>query len=316
MQETWRKHQKNPLTNQFYLIIMMILHREVTIVDLKELELEFKRNIFRNEDDIKIHFHSDIIKPLLAEFNPERLGQYRSENTLKAGGRTDATFQNITFELKKEGYFSKKAGVEEALYGRNDSDHGLYDYIISNSDIDVNDKEEVIVKKILDGIGVGFDGNEFIFARFVPSSQKSKVDTKKVKINIDMPLNLEFRYERKGFLQGLKRLALLVKQQSKMSLTKQSLCDVINSKQEFVRNSIRIIYENLKNNLTPEGNFNNRVKTLYSEWDRVFGVMYGTDEEATDFTEVSSKIREMYGIENTTEIDSKMYLFSILQFLK
>ena len=283
-------------------------------MDLKELELEFKRNIFRNEDDIKIHFHSDIIKPLLAEFNPERLGQYRSENTLKAGGRTDATFQNISFELKKEGYFSKKAGVEEALYGRNDSDHGLYDYIISNSDIDVNDKEEVIVKKILDGIGVGFDGKEFIFARFVPSSQKSTLDTKKVKINIDMPLNLEFRYERKGFLQGLKRLALLVKQQNKMSLTKQSLCDVINSKKEFVRNSIRIIYENLKSNLTPEGNFNNRVKTLYSEWDRVFGVMYGTDEEATDFTEVSSKIREMYGIENTTEIDSKMYLFSMQTF--
>ena len=67
------------------------------------------------------------------------------------------------FELKKENYFSKEKGVNEALYGRNDTDHGLYDYIISNSGISVNDKEEIIVKKIMRGIGVGFDGKKFIF---------------------------------------------------------------------------------------------------------------------------------------------------------
>lgn len=283
-------------------------------MELKELEQKFKRNVFRNEDDIKIHFHSEIIRPLLDELNPEMSGHYHSEDILIAGGRTDATFQNISFELKKEGYFSKKFGVNEALYGRDDTDHGLYDYIISNSDIDVNDKEEVIVKKIISGIGVGFDGKQFIFARFVPSSQKNKLDTKKVKIDINMALNLEFRYEIKEFQPGLKRLALLVKQQDKISLTKQKLCDVINPKNEYVRSSIGVIYENLKSNLDPNGNFNNRVKTLYSEWDRVFGVMYGADEEATDFTEVSSKIREMYGIEGTTELDSKMYLFSMQTF--
>lgn len=283
-------------------------------MDLRELEIQFKKNVFRNEDDIKIHFHSEIVKPLLAEFNPERLDQYRSENILKAGGRTDATFQNISFELKKEGYFSKQAGIEEALYGRNASDHGLYDYIISNSGIDVNDEEATIVRKILDGIGVGFDGKEFIFARFVPSPQKNNLNTSKIKIEIDMPLNIEFVSEKKDFLTGLKRLALLIKQQDKISLTKQSLCDVINPKREFVRNSIKSIYENLIDNLNPKGNFNNRVKTLYNEWDRVFGVMYGTDEEATDFTEVSSKIREMYGIDDTEEIDSKKYLFSMQTF--
>lgn len=283
-------------------------------MDLRELEIQFKKNVFRNEDDIKIHFHSEIVKPLLAEFNPERLDQYRSENILKAGGRTDATFQNISFELKKEGYFSKQAGIEEALYGRNASDHGLYDYIISNSGIDVNDEEATIVRKILGGIGVGFDGKEFIFARFVPSPQKNNLNTSKIKIEIDMPLNIEFVSEKKDFLTGLKRLALLIKQQDKISLTKQSLCDVINPKREFVRNSIKSIYENLIDNLNPKGNFNNRVKTLYNEWDRVFGVMYGTDEEATDFTEVSSKIREMYGIDDTEEIDSKKYLFSMQTF--
>lgn len=62
--------------------------------------------------------------------------------------------------------------------------------------------------------------------------------------------------------------------------------------------------------------FNNRVKTLYDDWNRVFGVMYGDDEDATDFTEVSSKIREMYGISDAVEIDSKRYLFSMQTFFK
>ena len=42
--------------------------------------------------------------------------------------------------------------------------------------------------------------------------------------------------------------------------------------------------------------------------------MYGDDEDATDFTEVSSKIREMYGISDVVEIDSKRYLFSMQTF--
>ena len=93
-------------------------------MNLNELEQNFKKNIFRNEDDIKIHFHSEIIKPILEELNPEMLRHYKSEERLLAGGRTDATFQNISFELKKERYFCTRTGIDEALYGRSNRDHG------------------------------------------------------------------------------------------------------------------------------------------------------------------------------------------------
>ena len=126
-------------------------------MDLHALETEFKQNIFRNEDDVKIHFHSDIIKPILCEVNPAMVGQYHSEDILMAGGRTDATFQNVSFEFKKLAYFNSQKGIDEALYGRDESDHGLYDYLISNADIRESDSEQVIVSKLLSGIGVGFD---------------------------------------------------------------------------------------------------------------------------------------------------------------
>ena len=39
-------------------------------MDLKKLESDFKQNVLRNEDDVKLHFHSDIVKPILNEVNP------------------------------------------------------------------------------------------------------------------------------------------------------------------------------------------------------------------------------------------------------
>lgn len=282
-------------------------------MDFSSLERDFRKNIFRNEDDIKIHFHSDIIKPILSEVNSTMLGQYKSENSLLAGGRTDATFQNIFFELKKDNRFSTQGGIDEALFGRDDRDHGLYDYIISGSGILEGDSEEVIIKKISAGIGVGFDGRKFIFARFVTSPQKKKLNTSKVDIEISPSLNLDFFYEIKDFQSGLKRLALLLKQQEKRALTKQNLLSVINTKSDFVRSSIWETYKEIDFNLH-DYDGSNRVRTLFGEWNRVFGIMYGEDEEATDFTEVSSKIREAYGLDDGVVLDSKMYLFAMQTF--
>lgn len=282
-------------------------------MDFKILEQNFKKNKFNNEDDIKIHFHSDIVKPILLEVNPSMSNEYRSENILLAGGRTDATFQNIYFELKKLNRFLSHSGIQEALFGRDDKDCGLYDYILSGAEIKENDSENDILNKITKGIGVGFDGNKFIFARFIPSTQKTELNTNKINITIPCSLNLQFYYEIKDFSSGLKRLALLLKQQEKRALTKQNILSVINTKSDFVRNSILEIYKEIDFNLNDLSG-SDRVRTLFREWDRVFGIMYGEDDEATDFTEVSSKIREAYGLEKDFALESKMYLFSMQTF--
>lgn len=282
-------------------------------MDFKKIEQEFKSNIFNNEDDIKIHFHSDIVKPILKKFNPEMANQYKSEDILLSGGRTDATFQNISFELKKDNRFSSDSGINEALYGRDERDHGLYDYLISNAGITRMDNTEEITRKILNGIGVGFDGRKFIFARFIPSSKKNILNISKVNIPVELNLNLDFHYEIKDFQSGLKRLFLILKQQDKRALNKKNLLAIINTKSKFVRKCIFNTYKEIDFNLNNiDGS--NRVRTLYNEWNRVFGIMYGEDEEATDFTEVTSKIREAYGIQEDIEINSKMYLFSMQTF--
>ena len=282
-------------------------------MELNKMEQSFKLNNFNTEDDVKIHFHSDIVKPLLEEVNPTMINQYRSEDNLLAGGRTDATFQNISFELKKLKYFQSVNGIKEALYGRNEKDHGLYDYIISNSGVSSTDAPETMESKLLNSIGVGFDGDSFIFARFVPSPTAHNINTNKLKIDINVSLSISFVFEVKDFTSGLKRLALLLKQQDKIALNKKNLISIINPKSPFVRKSIKTIYDELQFNLN-DLNGSTRVRTLYKEWDRVFGTMYGEDDEATSFTEVSSVIRETYGYSDEVIIDSKVYLFALQTF--
>lgn len=282
-------------------------------MELLKLEKEFKKNSFRNEDDIKIHFHSEIMKPLLTELNPTLIQNYKSEDILLAGGRTDATFQNILFELKKYNYFIKENGIKEALYGRNKKDRGLYDYIISNSGISKKDSQETMVHKILNGIGVGFDGNSFIFARFLRKKNNEKLNVEKINLNFELKLPVTFIYEKKDFSTGLKKLALLLKQQDKIALNKKNLISLINPKSYFVQKSIKMIYNELCFNLN-DLNGSTRVRTLYKEWDKVFGTMYGNDNEATLFTEVSSVIKELYEYDQEIYIDSKVYLFALQTF--
>lgn len=285
-------------------------------MDLKQLVKDFNQNTFSNEDDIKIHFFSEIVKPILQEINPALINVFKSENNLKAGGRADATFINIPFEYKAYKYFDlpNGKGIDEALYGRNESDHGLYDYLLSGADIQENDTADVIVSKLTKSIGVGFDGKSFVFARFVESAKKEKIDTAKVKISLPNKLNLRFIHEVKPINDGIKKLALIFKQTEKISMNKQTLCAVFNSKNQYVRESIIEIYKAADKNINDIDYVNNRVRTLYKEWNKIFGKMYGSDEEATDFTEASSKIREAYGLDDITDIDSKLYLFSLQTF--
>ena len=161
-------------------------------LDLSQLQQAFEKYPNHNEDDIKLHFYSEIVKPLLEMLNPSALTSFKSENRLISGGRTDATFQNISFEYKKYSYFNTHNGIKEAIIGRGGTDHGLYDYIISNSGITSDDSDASCINKLIHGIGVGFDGKQFIFARFVPSNTPETIYIDNLDIEMHDSLNVHF----------------------------------------------------------------------------------------------------------------------------
>lgn len=292
-----------------------------TQLELRKLKNNFKSRRLKNEDDVKVHFYADILKPLLEPF-PDILDSFNSENSFLKGGSADATISNISFEYKDYGMFDKESGRNEALFGRNlkrGKDRGLHDYIISQSEISDADSESVVVKKLTNGYGVGFDGKSFIFARYVPSSTLEYLDVSKTQHEEKaFKLPVKFVWESSDFDHGLYKLSLLFQQTKKLALTKGNLVNVISPKNDFVQEAVFKIYKSLDTAVTFDINnkkqYMPRVATLFDEWNRVFGVLYGNENEETDFTSVIPAIKELYNIEEEEEIDYKKYLFALQTF--
>lgn len=279
---------------------------------------DFHSHVLLNEDDVKLHFYADIVKPIIKKVNPYLESTFNSERTFQKGGRADATYQNISFEYKKPNEFRTQRGIDDALFGRiQNNDHGLKHYLISNSDVSKNDLPDEVMSKLLKSYGVGFDGNEFIFARYVQTKSDEILDTSGTDLEgHEFKIPIQFSYEKTDFQQGLFRLTLILKQEHKLSLTKKNVLSVVNPKTKYVRNNILKTYKLLEESISDSShpNYSQRAVTLFNEWDQVFGKIYGNEEDETDFTSVTPAIKKLYNINNSVKIDSKLYLFSLQTF--
>ena len=293
------------------------MNKSIDIKSLKENFLKHK-GTFDVEDNVKVKFASEIMIPLLKIISPKETTKFLSEYSYLFGGRADATFKNIVFEYKKGNYFDSQRGVDEALYGRDEKDHGLESYLISHSGILLSDSDDVMVDKLTNNIGIGFDGNKFIYSRYVKNIHcynEINIEKTKYKGN-SIKLPVEFKYEILDFDIGIDRLVLILKQRSKIALTKENLINAISpDRSEFVRESVMKIYDIVDKMNNDEMRYSlTRSKTMYEEWDFVFGKLYGKESEETDFTSVSKSIREMYGVDDKLHINAKYYLFSLQTF--
>ena len=268
---------------------------------------KFNPRSAKNEDDIKLRTYTDIIQPIIQMVNPNSVDKYQSEPNMNTahykGGRADASFENLVFEFKKFETFEKESGVEEALYGRPGSnDHGLVDYIKSISGWNESEHKEIQDKKLSSSYGIGFDGKTFLFARYAYDYLSNAVT---------------FQYDKLDFKDGLYYLILLFKQDQKKTLTKNNLLNSVNPNTSYVQESIKSLYSDLEEFVftSDADKLSPRSKTLYEEWNHVFGKMYGEESEETEFTEVTPAIKNLYNIDSSADINSKLFLYSLQTFM-
>lgn len=286
------------------------------MIDTKSIEKNFYSQNFINEDDVKLQSYANIFKVILDEVNPSSSKEFKSEHTYLHGGRSDALYRNISIEYKAFKYFQKQKYIDEALYGRNEKDSGLYQYILNSSNLNLKDSNEEMCNKIEKNIGVGFDGETFIFCRFVRTVDNHEIDFSKSKLETNeiLDLKLKFQYTKVNFREGLNQLILLLKQQHKIALNKTNLQTYINPKVPEVRADIKKLYYLLLDDLGKSGKnlpINTRVQTLFLEWESVFGILYGAEEDITDFNRVIPPVKTMYMIDDKENIDIRVYLFAM-----
>ena len=281
-------------------------------MELKTIISEFRQSCInaRSEDDIKrgcnIFFYN-IGELFNININTD------NERTSIHGGRADSIYNDVIFELKKLNLFSKsnQKGIDEAIYGRNNKDHGLFHYLINfsleSSNSDVNNFRKLLFNKI----GIGFDGMHFVFCRFKDSDDLinifHKEKTKKIPDDFPHEIRGEFEVSQVfDFENGIKRILLYIRSTKRKVLTSQQLYNSFNSKSVITQQVIPYLYTLLNKSL----NSNRRIETLYNEWDRIFGTIY--EKQESDFVKHVTAIKSMYNVEEINgEIDVKKALFVI-----
>lgn len=280
-------------------------------LDINNIISEFKESCSKstNEDEVKaactIFFHD--LKNLLnidIRSNNEKTSIY--------GGRADSIYNHLYFELKKYNLFDKSKGINDAVYGRNSKDHGIFHYLVNYSLEDCHDSPELFKNLLLSKVGICFDGKSFIFCRFKESANKEtdlydNYKTKNYPEAIPHKLNVEFEIsERFNFDNGVGRVLLYIRSTQRKQLTAKELCDTFANNKEITQKSIPYLYKLLNESLDRK---NSQIITLYNEWYRIFGTIY--EKQVTDFVKHVSAITNVYNFENIESLDVEKALFII-----
>ncbi|MDK2840388.1 MAG: hypothetical protein PWQ83_1980 [Thermosipho sp. (in: thermotogales)] len=275
---------------------------------IAELILRFKKEMrnFKTEEDVRIGTN-EIIKELTNSFKINIEAGH--EVTSVYGGRADSIYSNVLFEYKAPNKFDSTKGIEEALYGRNKRDHGLMHYLINFTleEVSISNNDEIFREALFRKVGVGFDGNKMIFGRFLPSNELMNLyDEDRMRNfpdNINTQQYVKFEYEIVTELEiAFKKLILMLRSTTRKRLSSIELLKSFGPESTICKQSINYLYNLLDENLIT----NSRVKTLFAEWNRIFGNVYGDIE--TDFTSFSKDLIEMYSLNTIIEIHKFLFV--------
>lgn len=277
------------------------------MVDIKSIVTKFKKAsaISKSEEDVRVATNI-FIDGITTYYGLQK--NANNEVPSIHGGRGDSIYSDIIFEFKKPNCFSSKKGIAEAFYGRDDKDRGLYDYILNFSldelpDGDDNTFDDIVLSKV----GCGYDGKNFVFSRFKRTPHDANVfiknKTKKIPATISKKRKLVFEPEVvSDFDLGIKKLLLFCRSTNRKRLTAENLLSSFSSRSDISKNSILYLYNLLHENLVS----NSRIKTLFEEWDRIFGDIYGKQE--TDFTEYRQELIDMYSLPQNMSIRHTLFV--------
>ncbi len=239
-----------------------------------------------------------------------------SEKIVLTGGRIDSLFDNIIFEFKRPNYFDRQKGIDEAVEGRKQQG-GLIEYLISVAVVESASPED-FRDHLSTKIGIAFDGTSFVFVRYVADANE-EIDLTDYASRIKnsqtpkwFPEYLDGRFERtqrRDIKTGLRFLFLCLRSISpRAPLTPANVSSRFGERSAHFNKHISVIYNLLSSKLKSGDSHTN---TLFGEWDRVFGKVYGDINDAA--SDVKAQMNGRYaqiGFEGT-EVDLKYLIFSI-----
>ena len=224
----------------------------------------------------------------------------RNERVVISGGRIDSLFDNVVFEFKKPNHFRTQGGIAEAIKGRKKNEKregGLIEYLISLA-IEESSNLEDFIKHLSAKIGIGFDGSSFVFVRYVVS-EGNEVPLEELKTRLNkapdwLPDQFDGAFTQqpqRDLKAGLRFLYLYMRAISPRDpLNPINVSKRFGDRSQYFKKHLAVLYGLLWHSLNDKKE--PHVKTLYGEWSRVFGKVYGDVGSAT--REISENLTDEY----------------------
>lgn len=276
-------------------------------IDIDKIITKFKDNSLSSQNEEDVRINTNIFLDSISDFYGLNK-TFSSEVSSLQGGRADSIYSDVIFEFKKPKKFKSQVGEDEAIYGRDEKDRGLYSYLV-NFSLDELGKgdDEYFEQILLSKVGVAFDGKTFIFFRYKKGSELIDLlvnkKTKKFPKHIQNKRELTYEIEKiTDFDLGVKKLLLFIRSTKRKRLSSENLLQSFSSSSDISKNSILYLYELLNNNKDS----NTRIDTLFKEWNRIFGDIYGKEE--TDFTKYKDDLIKMYSLPKNMEIRHTLFV--------
>ena len=273
-------------------------------INISDRAGEFAKEINRaarsadNEEELRIDMESAIRKlaaDLDMDVDPE------NERTVLSG-RPDAVYGDLIIEYKNPNRSDN--WVEEAFSGRNEDDSGIIDYMydIAQERAHNEEEQEAILDKM---VGVGTNGHKIFFCRYRPQERVEAISSGQTPLfglsrqDVEEGVKIIDVYD---IQDGARTFLTFLRSLSRRPLTSEKLAEVYGPDGEIAQEAVQELYQELTDSIGEHP----RVSTLYNEWERVFGIVYG--EEMGQISDDRQLFGNIYGLE---EPEVRPLLFSV-----
>jgi len=233
------------------------------------------------EEDLKMK-----IQPLLNEAL-NQLGlefQVDYEKLIYGTKRADVLYSNVVLEYKRPNSLNNISIIKKAKEEIENYFKGLL-------------KERGVVRPV----GIILDGYQIIFAR--PKLQLQKTYQKTIDGDMIQILMIDYDGPHNITPQSVSKMLLYLRQLNRKVLTAENLSNDFGSEKGVIgRSTIQTLYANLINSKSV------KTQTLYNEWKRIFGIVYGESLEKLEKKE--NEFIRLYKITGS-KIDLQKLLFCV-----
>ncbi|MBM4141038.1 MAG: hypothetical protein FJ242_06030 [Nitrospira sp.] len=242
----------------------------------------------RTEEDLKMG-----VEPLLQNVFKQMgidIDIVRYEKTATSfRGKADAVYGYLTIEYKLPGKLSKKIDVKKAT-------EQIERYLTEQASQFGQQKEDFLEK----AVGVALDGKHIFFVRFTktPAILQAPIPIEKTQAALFHEVEAGQGFQVLGpysiSVASISNLLIFLRASARRPLTAKDLATVFSPTCQVTRQAVSELYSEVmraQRRHTPS-----RVKTFFTEWDRIFGVVYGQDlEKAEKSAEETAALYQMPG---------------------